>query len=181
MKKTLSFIAVAVLLVFGMYFLIHGKKTEYVAPEQTPSMFQIEEPSKQSMPAGVKGEFGDGETQAMPSPKVTPPKIITITGNYFYSEDVKSDFVGKICFEPSTATAGVGKRFCFDNADEVFAIIGITKGFSNGNTQCTQTGPATVTVKNYTKLTGDAGGYDSATLTKFTDTGKSSYLACGKY
>lgn len=181
MKKIISFIAVVVAVGLLLYFFFHGKKTEYVAPEQHNSNGSTEVTPVQTMPAGVKGEFGDEEIQLAPVQKVTPPKLITVSGHYFYSEDVKSDFVGKICFEPSIQTTGVGKRFCFDNADEVFAIIGIQKGFSDGKLQCTQTGPATVTVKNYTKLTGDAGGYDSATLTKFADTGKYSYLACGKY
>lgn len=182
MNKTVAFLAVVVVAGLLLFFFFTGKKTDYVAPEVMNPVSEIDKTPVQTMPAGVQGEFGDEAVEETPKVPTAPaPKLISVSGNYFYSEDTKSEFAGKICFEPSAQTVGVGKRFCFDNADEVFAIIGIQKGFTDGKLQCTQTGPATVTVKNYTKLTGDAGGYDSATLTKFADTGNSSYLACGKY
>lgn len=163
----------------GYYFFVKNKKI-VEAPVKTPATTtpakEIEKPV--GMPEGVQGEFG--EEVAFPTEKTQAPvpKILTLSGTYTYSEDPESNMIGKVCFVPNQTSPTISKLICFDNQDEVFAVLGIQKGFSDSDKSCTLSAPVTVEIKNYTRLTGDVGGYDSATLLKVSSQGKQTVTAC---
>jgi len=184
-KNTILFIVVIVIAIAlgAIYFLNKSNSSSYTAPANMGTPAQTG--SVNTMPtdsAGnpIKGEFGDPAEDAQPI-RVPVVEKKTVKGSYFYSEDSTSQYAGKICFRADTTTQGVAKTFCLDNADEAFAVLGITKGFGDGSKECIVTATATIEVKNYTKLTGDADGYDRATLTNLITSGEQSNLACEKY
>jgi len=182
MQKHLTFLIIVIVSLGAIYYFFgRGSHSQYVAPHAT-STVEIVTPTNTTPTNGagqpIQGEFGDPAPQSS-KPVVVQKKIVS--GNYYYTEDLQSQYVGKICFRASGTNQGVGKTFCFDNSDEAFALLDISKGIGDGSRECTTTGPATVEVKNYTKLTGDAGGYDSATLTKLMSAGNQGFLACGEF
>jgi len=173
------FFLILILAGAGYYYFFKDKKV-VEAPVQTPATSTptktIDKPA--GMPEGAQAEFGE-EAAFAPEPTKTPvPKILTIEGTYTYSEDPKSSQIGKVCFIPNQTTSTIGKLVCFDNQDEVFAVLGIQKSFSDSNKSCSLSVPATIEVKNYTRLTGDVDGYDSATLIKVNSQGKQTTLPC---
>ncbi len=178
-RKTATFILIVLLICGLIYFFVREKEVEYLAPAkiETPQKL-IDNTLRDAQGNVIQGEFGDDQVYIQ---TVVPERPKRISGKYYYSEDAKSQFAGKICFEPSSEVVGIGKRFCLTNADEAYALLEISKGFSNGNSECTVNAPATIEIKSYTKLTGDADGYDSAILTNVVKTGTESFLACGKY
>lgn len=181
-KNTILFIVVVSLAIAlgALYLLNKNNSSQYVAPVTEVAPTQGEPTNIPTDSAGnpIKGEFGEPAPESA-SQQIPVVEKKTVTGFYFYSEDSTSQYAGKICFRANTTTQGVAKTFCLDNADEAFAVIGIKKGFSDGSKKCIVTAVATIEVKNYTKLTGDADGYDSATLTKLVSSGEQSNLACG--
>jgi len=184
-KNTIYFIAIVMLVVFlgALYVLNKNNSSSYTAPVNVGTLTQttpVDNRPTDSAGNPIKGEFGDPAEDAQPI-RVPVVEKKTVKGSYFYSEDSTSQYAGKICFRANTTTQGVAKTFCIDNADEAFAVLGISKGFGDGLKECIVTATATIEVKNYTKLTGDADGYDSATLTNLITSGEQSILACEKY
>jgi len=172
-------VIILIILILGAlgYFFVWEKGSQVNTPSQTtPSTSENTNPRPSVIPPGIQGEFGD----EVSTPPPAPPKKITLSGKYSYSEDTKSSVVGKVCFVPDQVVSGVGKQFCFNNQDEVFAIFGLQRGFSDGSKQCTVSAKASIEIQGYTKFTSDVGGYDSATLTKVTSKGAQSFSACQK-
>lgn len=182
-KSKWPWILVVLIILIGLgYFFWTKNKAPEVLPGSngTSANSETTNPRPSTIPEGVQGEFGDEALTTTAPPAPLPPKIITLSGKYVYSEDIKSQTVGKVCFIPDPSTVGVGKQFCFDNGDEVFAIFGLQKGFSDGAKQCTISAKAKIEIKDYTKLTADVGGYDSATLTKVISLGTPAFSPCQK-
>lgn len=174
-------LALILILVVGYFLWSKYKTTPQVLPGSngTSANSETTNPRPGTLPPGVQGEFGD-EVSNPPVQAPVPPKKITLSGKYIYSEDIKSQAVGKVCFTPDVSAPSSVKQFCFNNGDEVFAIFGLQRGFSDGSKQCTVSAKATIEIKDYTKLTADVGGYDSATLTKVISSGTQTFSACQK-
>jgi Co/Zn/Cd efflux system component len=184
-KNTIMFVAVLGLVAtLGViYFLNKNNSSRYTAPVNVGTPTQTKPADNRLTDSAgnpIKGEFGDPVYEGEPIQAPVVEKKI-VKGSYFYSEDSASQYAGKICFRANTTTQGVAKTFCLDNADEAFAVLGISKGFGDGLKKCIVTAAATIEVKNYTKLTGDADGYDRATLTSLITSGEQTNLPCGEY
>ncbi|OHA88826.1 MAG: hypothetical protein A2741_00505 [Candidatus Zambryskibacteria bacterium RIFCSPHIGHO2_01_FULL_43_27] len=174
MRNSIIWIAVLVILLIsgGLYFYSQNNGENGTTFEYIGSNSQ-----------GVEDTGAESPSVLEPLPKNNPSETeplieekITVSGAYSYSEDSNSKLAGKICFTP--ASDSKLSLFCFSNKDEAYALFNIEKGFSDGSTKCTVEGSAVIEIKNYQKLTGEVGGYDSAIVTRVISTGGQKFLPC---